>query len=145
MKKINTRLLYACILILALACMTVSTAQAQISIVIGKSSIHKAGLDDLKQMFNGTKITWANGNKVHVADQSESELGKRFYEKFIGKSAIQVRTQWMKLFLSGQASAPLKCNDDASVKKAVADDPNMVGYISSASLDNTVKEIGRIE
>lgn len=121
------------------------SAQAQLSIVVGKSSTNKAGLEELKQMFSGAKTSWDNGNKVQIADQADSDVGKKFYDKFIGKSAVQVRSQWMKLVLSGQGSAPVKCSDDAAVKKAVAENPNAVGYISSGAVDATVKEIGKIE
>jgi len=137
--------MYLGIIILVGVCLVSISVQAQISIVVGKSSTQKAEMNDLKQVFSGTKVTWSNGSKVQVADQAETEAGKKFYDKFIGKTATQVRTQWMKLVLSGQASAPVKCGDDAAVKKVVADNPNAVGYISTAALDGTVKEIGRID
>lgn len=121
------------------------TAEAQISIIVAKSSAQKAGTADLKQIFSGAKVVWPSGSKILVVDQPETDAGKAFYGKFVEKSFTQVRTQWMKLVLSGQASAPLKCADDASVKKAVAENPAAVGYILSSSLDATVKEIGRVE
>jgi ABC-type phosphate transport system substrate-binding protein len=141
MKKI----IYTLAIALTFIFVTTFTVHAQISIVVSKSSSHKGNLDEMKQIFCGAKIAWENGNKVQVADQAESEIGKKFYDKFIGKSAIQVRSQWMKLVLSGQAAAPIKCTDDTAVKKAVAENPNAVGYILSSSVDATVKEIGKIE
>ncbi len=91
-----------------------SPAEAQYSIIVAKSSTHKATKDEARDMLTGTKLTWADGAKVAVVDQPESETGKAFYTKFIGKSATQVRMQWTKLLLSGQAVAPKKCTDDAA-------------------------------
>jgi ABC-type phosphate transport system substrate-binding protein len=120
-------------------------AQAQISIIVSKSSSQSAEASSLKQMFAGTKLSWSGGEKIMIADQQETAVGKAFYEKFVDKSVTAVRTEWTKLVLSGQAMAPKKCADDDAVKKAVADNPNAVGYISSSSLDGTVKEIHRIQ
>jgi len=120
-------------------------ASAQHSIIVNKASAQKASKDEARDMFAGAKLTWSDGAKVQVVDQAESEAGKAFYEKVIGKSVNQVRMQWTKLLLSGQAMAPKKCVDDAAVKKAVAEGPNTIGYISTSALDETVKELLRIE
>ena len=129
---------------LALA-LSAAVAQSQISIVVSQSSSQKATRDELKEIFAGARLNWADGGKVQVVDQPESDLGKKFYAGFVGKSILQVRTQWTKLVLSGQASAPTKCTDDDAVKKAVASNPNAVGFISTKALDGTVKEIGNVE
>jgi hypothetical protein len=138
----NIRFSLMTMLILA-AVMTI-TVEAQISVVVSKSSNQSATQSELKQMFAGVRLTWSGGEKMTIADQSDTEVGKTFYDKFIGKSVSQVRTEWTKLVLSGQASAPKKCSNDDAVKKALADNPNAVGYISSSSLDGTVKEIHRV-
>jgi hypothetical protein len=74
-----------------------------------------------------------------------SELGKKFYDMVIGKSANQVRRQWTKLLLSGQAAPPLKQPSDKNVKKVVAGNPNAIGYIATSALDDSVREVLRIE
>ena len=135
---------FALAVLVVVALMTAS-AQAQISVIVAQSSSQKANKDELKEIFSGARLTWSNGNKIQVVDQPESEVGKKFYDGFVGKSVIQVRTQWTKLVLSGQAGAPTKCTDNDAVKKAVASNPNAVGFISSSALDGTVKEIARVD
>ena len=78
-------------------------------------------------------------------DQSESQVGDKFYNNFLGKSVNQIRVQWTKLVLSGQAVAPIKAQNDDEVKKNVSGKPNAVAYISTKSLDSSVKEIFKIE
>lgn len=56
-----------------------SPAEAQYSIIVAKSSTHKATKDEARDMLTGTKLTWADGAKVAVVDQPESETGKAFY------------------------------------------------------------------
>jgi len=68
-----------------------------------------------------------------------------FYDKYLGKSVSQVRVQWTKLVLSGQATAPVKALSDEDVKKSVSGNANALGYISTKSLDSSVKELFKIE
>jgi ABC-type phosphate transport system substrate-binding protein len=128
-------------LILAMAV----SAQAQISVIVAKSTEAKATKTEVKEIFTGAKLKWANGNKIQVVDQPDTELGKKFYDLVIGKSANQVRRQWTKLLLSGQAVAPIKQPSDKNVKKIVAGNPNAIGYIATSALDDSVREILRIE
>ena len=143
--KSGSHVLCVALAVMVAVALLAASADAQISVVVASSSSQKATKDELKEIFAGAKLTWSNGNKVQVADQPETEAGKKFYDDFVGKSVVQVRTQWTKLVLSGQASAPTKCADNDAVKKAVAGNPNAVGFISTSALDGTVKEISRVE
>lgn len=131
-------------IMLVCALCIVSRGQSQISIIVGKSVRHTVDVLQMRQMFSGAKLTWTNGEKVVIADQSDAAIGKKFYALFTGKTISQVRLEWMKLVLSGQASAPTKCMNDAAVKTYVRENPNAVGFISSSSVDESVKELYRV-
>lgn len=123
-------------------------ARAQISIVVAKTAkldSNDVKKSEIKAIYTGNKLKWSNGHKIQVVDQAETSLGKKFYELVLGKTLNQVRSQWTKLMLSGQASAPAQCPSDKVVKKFVASNPNAIGYIASGALDNSVKEIWRLE
>lgn len=125
--------------------MAAPSAQAQISVIVSKATTVKVTKSEVKEIYTGTKLKWANGNKIQVVDQPETATGKNFYALVIGKSFNQTRTQWAKLLLSGQANAPLRYPSDKTVKKAVAGNPNAIGYVATGALDDTVQEILRIE
>ena len=140
-KKILSVIYFSLILIL----IAQSSNYAQISVVVSSSSGEKLTKNEVKEIFSGVRLTWSNGSKIQVVDQSESQIGNKFYEVFIGKSVNQIRVQWTKLVLSGQAVAPIKAQNDDEVKKNVSSKPNAIGYISTKSLDSSVKEIFKIE
>ena len=140
-KKILSVIYFSLILIL----IAQSSNYAQISVVVSSSSGEKLTKNEVKEIFSGVRLTWSNGSKIQVVDQSESQIGNKFYEYFIGKSVNQIRVQWTKLVLSGQAVAPIKAQNDDEVKKNVSSKPNAIGYISTKSLDSSVKEIFKIE
>jgi ABC-type phosphate transport system substrate-binding protein len=132
-------------LMLVLLLIVSSMATAQISIVVSKSSVHKITKESARDIFAGAVVVWENGSKVQIIDQSDTPVGKDFYENYVGKSSTQIRLQWTKLVLSGQAVAPKKLATDDAVLKAVSEDPNAVGYVKSSSVDGSVKEIGKIQ
>jgi ABC-type phosphate transport system substrate-binding protein len=129
----------------ALILMIAASAPAQISVIVAKSAEVKATKAEVKEIFTGAKLKWPDGKKIQVVDQPDTELGKKFYDLVIGKSANQVRRQWTKLLLSGQAAAPLKQPSDKNVKKIVAGNPNAIGYIATSALDDSVREIFRVD
>jgi len=101
--------------------------------------------DDAGQIFSGAMRTWSSGGKIYVADQSETDVGHAFYEGVIKRPMSVVRMQWIQLILSGQAVAPKRLNGDAAVLEFVRRTPGAVGYVRSASVDGTVKELLRID
>jgi hypothetical protein len=75
-------------------------------------------------------------------DLPESSVAREtFYKKATGRDAAQVRAVWARLIFIGRGKLPKELPDAAAVKKAVAADPNVVGYIDKADLDPSVKVV----
>ncbi len=75
-------------------------------------------------------------------DLPESSVAREiFYKKATGRDAAQVRAVWARLIFTGRGKLPRELPDAAAVKKAVAADPNLVGYIDKADLDASVKVV----
>jgi ABC-type phosphate transport system substrate-binding protein len=70
-----------------------------------------------------------------------SELRDVFYKKATERDAAQVKAVWSRLIFTGQGQPPKELPDAAAVKKAVAADPKMVGYIDKSELDASVKVV----
>ena len=130
---------------LALALALPSVSNAQISVIVSKSNSYKINESYIKDIFATANLTWPDGKKVLVVDQSGTDAGTEFYKKTIGKSVNQIRTLWTKLVLSGQATAPRKCDSDTEVMAAVSASAEAIGFIASKSLNDSVKEIFKIE
>jgi hypothetical protein len=120
-------------------------ASAQVSVVVAKASKYAPSEGDAKSYFAAVKLEWPDGTKVQVIDQPDAAIAKIFYEKFVGVALTQVRKEWTKLILSGQAAAPVKCASDDEVKKALAANPAAIGFIATASVDATVREIAKVQ
>ena len=63
----------------------------------------------------------------------------QFYAKACHKDPAQVRSIWSKLIFTGSGTPPLEVDTDQDMKKAVAADPNRIGYIDKKDVDASVK------
>jgi ABC-type phosphate transport system substrate-binding protein len=70
-----------------------------------------------------------------------SELRGSFYKKVTDRDASQVKAVWSRLIFTGQGQPPKELPDAVAVKKAVAADPKLVGYIDKYDVDDTVKVV----
>lgn len=72
---------------------------------------------------------------------TSNELRDAFYKKATDRDAAQVKAVWSRLIFTGQGQPPREVADATAVKKAVAADPKMVGYIDESDVDATVKVV----
>jgi len=127
--------------IITIALLLFSTSlNAQVSVVVGKSSPHnKLSADEVKNIFTLSKTVWSSGSKIKLADQSKTSASKKFYGDFIGMKESKVKSTQLKAVLTGKAPKPIRCSDDAAVKKAVNSNVNAIGFIESSNVDDSVK------
>jgi hypothetical protein len=81
-------------------------------------------------------------NALKPLDLPESnELRDAFYRKVTDRDAAQIKAVWSRIIFTGQGHPPKELPDPAAVKKAVASDPKMVGYIDNSDVDASVKVV----
>jgi ABC-type phosphate transport system substrate-binding protein len=68
-----------------------------------------------------------------------SAIYVQFYKKVTGRDAAQVKAIWSRILFTGRGLPPKQLPDSEAVKKAVAANPNTVGYIEKSAVDPTVK------
>jgi hypothetical protein len=87
-------------------------------------------------------IYLGRSSSLKPLDLPESnELRGQFYKKVTDRDAAQVKALWSRIIFTGQGQPPKELPDAAAVKKAVAADPKMVGYIDKSDLDATVNVV----
>jgi hypothetical protein len=81
-------------------------------------------------------------NALRPLDLPESnELREAFYKKATDRDLAQIKAVWSRLIFTGQGQPPKELPDAAAVKKAVAADLKLVGYIDKSDVDATVKVV----
>lgn len=120
---------------------------AQVAVVVGaKSTATALTTEQAASLFLGKSNQLVGAGAAVLLDQPESAaVRESFYTKVTGKSASQVKAAWSRLVFSGKATLPKEVADSSAVKKAVAADPNMVGYIEKSAVDASVKVLLSID
>lgn len=106
---------------------------------IGFESLAEA--DVLRLFLGKTKSLPNQKTAVMVAQKEGSPTRAMFDKNVLKKTPNQMKAYWSQLIFTGRATPPNELGDDAQVKKLVAENPNIVGYIDGASLDGTVKAV----
>ncbi len=130
-------------LITALAlCSCVSFVNAGAVVVVGASSpIGPASRSDIVKVFLGKKKALPGSTALPIDQDHGNGARMDFYKNTVKKTEAQLKSYWSRLIFTGKGQAPQVVGNDGDIKSMVATNPNLLGYIDEASVDNTVKVI----
>jgi hypothetical protein len=121
---------------LALAMLCAAPARAEIGIIVSAHSSLAPQVAQVCQAFLG-KVK----SPTPITFNEKSPLRDEFFAKACKKDPAQVQAMWGKLIFTGTGTPPAEVDSSAAMKKAVAADPNAVGYIDKKDADASVKVI----
>jgi ABC-type phosphate transport system substrate-binding protein len=118
-------------------------ASADVIVVVSaKNPLASLTKEQAADIFLGRTGTFPGGGQAVPVDQAESAAAREeFYTKAAGKSAAQLKAFWSKVIFTGKGQPPKEAGDSAAVKKLVADNPNLIGYIDKSAVDASVKPV----
>jgi ABC-type phosphate transport system substrate-binding protein len=119
---------------------TLQTANAEVVVIVSaKSTASTLTADQISQIYLG------KSREMKPVDSGDGPIRNQFYTKVAGKDEAQVKAIWSKLVFTGKAKPPNQLATSAEVVKAVAADPDAVGYIDRTALDPSVKVVYEIK
>ena len=93
-------------------------------------------------VFLGKTKTMPNGKLIIPIDQSrKSAVRNDFYLKLVNKNPNQLNAYWARQVFTGKSQPPNSVDGDEEIKLLIADNPSMLGYISSEKVDSSLKVI----
>jgi len=118
-------------------------AAAVVAVVSSKSQVSTLGKNQVADLFLGKLHSFPNGEPAIPVDQDEaSAVRDEFYSRFTGKSAAQVKAHWSKIIFTGRGHPPKTVSNSAEVKRLLAENPNMIGYVEAELVDGSVRVLG---
>jgi ABC-type phosphate transport system substrate-binding protein len=114
-----------------------------IAVVVNpKAGVDSLSPDQISNLFLGKINSFPNGAAATPVDQSDGAVRDEFNSKALKKDSSGLESYWAKMQFTGKGQPPKEVGGSADVKKAVAGNPNAIGYIEKSAVDSSVKVVG---
>ena len=134
------RLRHAALLALMLLA---GAARADVVVIVSlKNPLKSLSGEQASDLFLGKVAEFPNGAKAVPIDQNEGSPARDvFYLKNSGKARAQMKAHWARMLFTGRGQPPVESGDSDAIKRLVAENPNLIGYIDRSALDSSVKPV----
>lgn len=111
-------------------------------IVSAKSPVGAMRADQVADIFLGQVGHFPDGTEAIALDQSVgSPQRDEFYARVAAKTPVLMKAYWAKMIFTGRGQPPKEAPNSAAIRKLVADNPALIGYIDKSALDASVKPV----
>lgn len=129
-------------ILLAMSTVTANAYADVVVIVSAKSPITSLTAEQTAKIFLGKVDTFPDDGDAVPIDQVEgSAIRDEFYSKVVHKSFSQVTAYWAKVIFTGDGRPPVMLESNVAVRKAIANNPNAIGYIDKSAVNRSVRVI----
>lgn len=129
-------------LLLAVATYAASAHADVVVVVSAKSAVKSLTAEQVTKIFLGKVVTFPDGKSALPIDQPEgSAIRDEFYSKVARKSPSQLTAYWAKIIFTGDGRPPKRLADSLAVRKAIASNPNAIGYIERSAVNRSVRVV----
>ena len=120
----------------------VALAAELVVIVSSKNPVTSLRQEQVADIFLGQIASFPGGGEVVALDQNiGSPERDEFYSKVTAKTRPLVKAYWTKMIFTGRGQPPKEVAGSAAIRKMVADNPSLIGYIDKSALDASVKTV----
>ncbi len=124
------------------AALSQAAAGELVVIVSSKSPVTSLRPEQVADIFLGQIANFPGGLEAVALDQSVGSPERdEFYNKVAAKTRPQVKAYWTKMIFTGRGQPPKEISGSEAVRKMVADNPSLIGYIDKSALDASVKTV----
>jgi ABC-type phosphate transport system substrate-binding protein len=111
-------------------------------IVSARSPVTALRTDQVAAIFLGQTARFPDGLEAVPLDLPlGSPLRDEFYERVTNKTPALLKAHWSKMVFTGRGQPPGEVADSASVRRQVAGNPELIGYIERGALDPSVRPV----
>lgn len=124
-----------------LVALTVSSTQAaEIAVIVHpKHAALKLNAEQLNRIFLGKNSSLPEMGAIAPINLVEGKpVRDEFLSKITGKTEAQLKAYWAKVSFTGIGEPPKEVVSDADVKRLVAGNTNLIGYIDKSAVDSNV-------
>jgi len=130
-------------LILALALSSGAVEAADLAVIVSaRSPVVTLRPDQVVEIFLSQSNRFPDGTEAVAVDLSlGSALRDEFYGKVARRSPALMKAHWSRLIFTGRGQPPAEVDSNAAMRKLIADNPGMIGYVDRVALDASVRAV----
>lgn len=135
-KKLASRLLATVAVLMSCA------AWSGVAVVVHPGNTNAMSEDDISRIFLGKKKAFPDGSDAIPVDQADGSANRSaFVSTVLKKNDQQIKAYWAQLLFTGKGTPPKEVGSSTDVKKLIAQNPSLIGYIDTADVDASVKVV----
>jgi len=128
--------------VLLAACAALAQAGDLVVIVSARSPVESLRPEQVAAIFLAQSPRFPNGAVASALDQAVGSPERdQFYLRVAGKTPALLKVYWSKMVFTGRGQPPRELAGSAAVRRAVAEDPALIGYIGREALDPSVRPV----
>ena len=127
----------------ALALAPDAAPAAELAVIVSaRSNISMLSADQVAEIFLFQTNRFPNGSEVVPIDQDlGSPLRDEFYSKVTNRTPALVKAHWARLIFTGRGQPPAEVDGNAAMRRMIAENPGMIGYVERTALDPSVRAV----
>lgn len=112
------------------------------SVIVHPDNNSKISELDIERLFLAKIESFSDGKKAIAVDQNgSSAIRNQFIKVVLKRSPRQLNAYYAKLLFTGKGTPPKPVGDDAEIIEKVANNIEMIGYVTHAPTDGSVKVV----
>jgi ABC-type phosphate transport system substrate-binding protein len=134
----------AVVLLAAVAWLSPLAARAVefVVVVSPKNPLVSLQQEQVAALFLGQVARFPDGADAQTLDLPlGSAVRDTFYHQVAGKSPAMMKAHWTRMVFTGHGQPPREVAGSIAVRRMVAENPTMIGYIDRHALDASVKAV----
>jgi ABC-type phosphate transport system substrate-binding protein len=135
------RHLVAALVLALLATRPVGAGDAPLVVIVHPSRTDTLGLSDLAGIYLRKRRLWYDGAPiVPLNREAGSAARETFSVRVLGSDSTHLASYWNDAYFNG-IFPPAVLSSSAAVKRYVASEPQAIGYIDPADVDDSVRVV----
>jgi len=133
---------YGLLALCLLGCCGLAAAAELVVIVSARSPVTALRPDQVADIFLAQTGRFPGGEEAVALDLPVgSSLRDEFYSRYAARSPAMMKAYWTKMVFTGRGQPPRELATSIAVRRMVAENPAMIGYIDRSALDASVKPV----
>ncbi|MDE2593141.1 MAG: phosphate ABC transporter substrate-binding protein [Burkholderiales bacterium] len=124
--------------VLLAACL--SPVWADTVVIVNPKQTTKLTPADIRNIYLGNKKSFPDGTTAIPVTLKDGKSRDQFMAEVLGKTEGQYKALWSRLMFTGTGQPPREVESEDEIKKVVAVNPNIIGFIDSSKLDASVRD-----